>query len=173
MRAGRGLHVGPVPGDAELVGVAPVLGPDGVGVGEDEAPDGLARARVLQVPEVAHEDALELGAVGAAVGLAALEQHAVLGQVRDGGRGDGVGLVEERRVARGLGELHQPAQHHPLVVRPRLHPVVLALLCQPVVDQVLVVDHPAVLEPVPLRLGDVRVVVFLGGHPVGEGRRHG
>ncbi len=155
VRPRRGIYVGAGPGDPELVRVVPVVVPDRVRVLEDEVPDGLGGPRLLQVPQVPHEDALELGPVVAAVRLAPLEQHAVLGQVRDGGGGDIHRLVEERGVARGLGQLDEAAEDDALVVGPGLHPVVLAVVGEPVVDQVVSVDQPAVLEPIPLRIGDV------------------
>ena len=52
-------------------------------------------------------------------------------------------------------------------------PVVPAVIIQAVVDEVITVDHAAVLEPLPLRLGDVEVVLLvLRRHAVGQRGGH-
>lgn len=51
--------------------------------------------------------------------------------------------------------------------------IVLAVLIQPIINEVLAVDHAATLEPVPLVQRDVQVVLLaLAGHAVGQRGGH-
>src|SRR6185503_2952338 len=100
-----------VPHESDLVEVTGGTLADRVGVALDE----LAIARVgrhfLEAGQVAHEHALELGAVVTAVRLARVgEDAASSDQLLHGGIGDGLRLYQRSAVAGGLEHLDQPAQ---------------------------------------------------------------
>ena len=66
---------------------------------------------------------------------------------------------------RCLGPLCERAEHDSLVIRPGGLSIVMALPCacingQPIVYEIVAVDHPGVLEPLPLSPGPIRVLLL-------------
>lgn len=91
----------------------------------------------------------------------------LIGQLLDGSLGDFGRAREVALVAGGAGQLGQAAEDDALVVGPGDAVVVVAAVVEAVVDEVLGVDHAAVLEPLPLVLGDLEVLL-VAGDAVGE-----
>lgn len=170
----RSGDVGAGPGRAKLVLAIAVVVPDGLGVAEDEVSEVAAWCQLIEISQVADEGTLELLAVCAAVAglelaLVSLDEDAVgVGQGVDGGVGNGRSSGEERPVSGGLVELAEAAEDHTLVVRPCGQAIVLAVGVESVVDEVVGVDHAAVLKELPLSIGNVEVR-GVGRHTVGEG----
>ena len=126
----------------------------------------------MEYRQIAHEDALELGRVAAAVGLAIVVDDAVgVGEVVDGGIGNVLSQRDVVLIRHCKEQLDQAAEDDALVVRPRVEQVVLAVGVQPVVDGVVLVDHARGLEPGELALRPADIEVFVGS-AVGQVRRH-
>ena len=65
-------------------------------------------------------------------------------------------------------EFNEGAKDDALIVGPN-GPAVVGTVLQPIVDEILRVDHSRLLEPCPLVLSDVEIVLFVA-HPVGKVR---
>lgn len=181
-RVRLGVRASPVHAHAALaIHDAQVLVPDGLGVGLEEGLPLVRGPRLLELPEVPVEDALELHAVAAAglrpVAVVHQDPRAVEhAAARPGdGVGDGARRVEVRRVARRPVQLHEPAEDDALVVRVGRLAVVLARRrVEAVVDEAVAVDHARVAEPLPgfLRAGEVRRLLVVT-HVVRQARAQG
>ncbi len=113
-------------------------------VGQREICIALLGRNGRQCGQVAQKNAFELRSVHSEVRLVRVVQHPIgIGQVGDGRLSDGVCGGKQLRRCLRLVQLHQPAEHHPLVIAPHGLPVVGAGRGhQAVIDQVLAVDHP-------------------------------
>jgi hypothetical protein len=100
--------------------LVPVVLPDTVRVLLDRVLERVIWRRGVQQLQIAHEDALELVGIAAAVGLAALvvDDAVVVGELFDGGFGDLGSEGQVGAVGGGFVELDEAAEDDALVVGP-------------------------------------------------------
>ena len=100
--------------------LVPVVLPDAVRILLDRVLERVVWRRGVQQLQVAHEDALELVGVAAAVGFAALvvDDAVVVRELLDGGFGDLGGQGKVGAVGGGFVELDEAAEDDALVVGP-------------------------------------------------------
>jgi hypothetical protein len=124
---------------------------------------------LLELVQIASEDALELVAIAAEIGFVWIVQDTILvDHCADCAVGDALCVKEELAVVRCFAEFNQASENDTLVVGPHFLFVVLAGFdIEAVVYDVVLVDHAASLEPVPLACGPVGVVGLVW-HPVGK-----
>jgi hypothetical protein len=148
----------------------PCLLQHGVGVLLQEVRPRLRPLVPVQRGETADIRALEHGALLVQRVPNRLGEDASVGQLGHRGGGELRGVLDEAAVALCLGEFGEAREDDALVVGPGCVSFVFAgRLVDAVVDQVVAVDHTALVDPVPLDLGEVLVVGFLSGRDaVGE-----